>query len=97
MPKVNSAIIKFNIKTSDVHGTSDVQKLKYYKFIKILFKQPRKTILNNLASGAKGGKHQALKGEIIKKLKEVGISPQSRPQNLNIKQIAELSTLFWLF
>ena len=89
MPKVDSAIIKLKPLIT-ASGSSD----KYYKFIKILFKQPRKTILNNLASGAKGGKHQALKGEIIKKLKEVGISPQSRPQNLNIKQIAELSTLF---
>jgi len=42
VPKVDSAIIKFNIKTSNV------QKLKYYKLIKILFKQPRKTIFNKI-------------------------------------------------
>ena len=85
-PKVDSAIIKFNIKTSDVLRTSDVQKLKYYKFIKILFKQPRKTIINNLASIGK-------KEDIVEILSKAGVRQNDRPQNLNIEQIKNLLKL----
>ncbi|TRZ64839.1 MAG: ribosomal RNA small subunit methyltransferase A [Spirochaetia bacterium] len=96
-PKVDSAIIKFNIKTSDVSRTSDVQKLKYYKLIKVLFKQPRKTILNNLKSSAKGGSASGgqisnLKNdEFLKKIAKAGVNPFDRPQNLTIEQIKNLS------
>jgi 16S rRNA (adenine1518-N6/adenine1519-N6)-dimethyltransferase len=97
-PKVDSAIIKFNIKTSDVLRTSDVQKLKYYQLIKILFKQPRKTILNNLIN-LKTSDFSKIdvnirKSDILKSLNKVGINPQDRPQNLTIEQIKKLSTLF---
>ena len=85
-PKVDSAIIKFNIKTSDVLRTSDVQKLKYYKLIKILFKQPRKTIINNLASIGK-------KEDIVEILSKAGVRQNDRPQNLNIEQIKNLLKL----
>lgn len=86
-PKVDSAIIKFNIKTSDVSRTSDVQKLKYYKLIKVLFKQPRKTILNNLKSQISNLKND----EILKKIIKVGVNPSDRPQNLTVEQIRNLA------
>ena len=53
-----------------------------------------KTIINNLASGIKSQGVAETKEEIIKKLLETGINPNKRPQDLNIKQIIELSTLF---
>ena len=56
----------------------------YYKLIKIFFKQPRKTILNNLASSGKN------KEEIIKILEELKINPADRPQNLSVEQIKKL-------
>lgn len=88
-PKVDSVIIKFNIKTSDVRRTSDVQKLKYYNLIKVLFKQPRKTVLNNLSLVLKISKK-----EIIKILTEQGIKPNARPQNLTIRDLIVLSNVF---
>jgi 16S rRNA (adenine1518-N6/adenine1519-N6)-dimethyltransferase len=97
MPKVDSAIIKLISKSQKLKAKS------YYSFIKILFKQPRKTILNNfLATSDKGqetrGKRQGTSGkrkeEIVKKLEKAGINPQARPQDLSLEQIIKLSTLF---
>lgn len=82
-PKVDSAIIKlstYNLKLK----TSEIE--NYYKFIKILFKQPRKTILNNLREIK-----EIKKEEIIKILEKLEINPIYRPQNLTIEQIKNLS------
>ena len=87
IPEVDSAIIKLKVKS----GKRQPKREKYYQFIKILFKQPRKTIVNNVSE------FQSLKvskGEIIKKLKKININPQARPQELSFEQIIELSTLF---
>jgi 16S rRNA (adenine1518-N6/adenine1519-N6)-dimethyltransferase len=98
MPKVNSAIIKLRIKNYEL-GIKD----NYYKLIKVLFKQPRKTILNNfLATSDKGqatrDKRQETRDkrreEIVKKLEKAGVNPQARPQDLSLEQIIKLSTLF---
>ena len=84
MPKVDSAIVK--LETRDKRQETKNAE-KYYKFIKILFKQPRKTILNNL-------KPLAATELISQKLKLSGVSSRARPQNLNIEQLQQLSTLF---
>ncbi len=86
-PKVDSAIIKLETRGKQ-QATRDAD--RYYKFIKILFKQPRKTIFNNLISGFKNKKRE----EITDKLIKLKINPQDRPQNLKIEQICQLSTLF---
>lgn len=78
MPKVDSAIIKLTPKSYILNSKF------YYPFIKILFKQPRKTILNNLREG--GWNREKIK-EICEKLK---INPELRPQNLTLLQIMEL-------
>ena len=96
IPKVDSAIIKLTPLTLLVRSSIQCNKEKYYEFIKILFKQPRKTILNNLLSGIVGknwgGKVNKKKNkeEIIEKLKKIGINPQARPQNLSVEQILKL-------
>lgn len=88
-PKVDSAVIKLTPKTQNLTPKT------YYSFIKILFKQPRKTILNNLESGIKNLEFRKENREKIKeKLESMGINPFGRPQELSIKQIIELSTLF---
>jgi 16S rRNA (adenine1518-N6/adenine1519-N6)-dimethyltransferase len=89
MPKVDSAIIALTPIYAD---NKQINAEKYYKLIKVLFKQPRKTILNNLATSDK--RQATRKEEIATKIKKIGINPQDRPQNLDIKQIEELSTLF---
>ena len=70
----------------------------YYRLIKILFKQPRKTILNNILEADKRGSMRIIeadkRGFLSKKLHKIGVSPSDRPENLSIKQIRELSTLF---
>ena len=100
IPKVDSAIIKLTPLTLLVRSSIQCNKGDYYKFIKILFKQPRKTILNNLLSGI-GGKNwggkvnkKKNKEEIIEKLKKVGVDPQTRPQNLSVEQILKLFNFF---
>lgn len=104
-PKVDSAIIKLTPITfqllSQLKCNEDYNKkyeendynYRYYKFIKIFFKQPRKTILNNLVSGVKcqvsGIKN---KEEIIEKLRKLKVNPFDRPQDLSVEQIIKLST-----
>ena len=84
-PEVESAIIKLTTKTQPTANSEN-----YYKLVKILFKQPRKTILNNLVDGLGISKLTALE-----KLKKIGLSGQERPQNLNIKTIKSLVELLY--
>lgn len=84
MPKVDSAIIKLTIYDRQP-ATNDAE--NYYQFIKILFKQPRKTILNNLRLTTDD---QRLLKE---KIESMGINFNNRPQNLNINQIIKLSQI----
>ncbi len=87
-PKVDSAVI--SLKPYPITQLPNYQLLinNYYRFIKIFFKQPRKTIYNNLKSQISNFKN---KEEFIKKLKILDINIQNRPQNLNIEQIIALS------
>lgn len=81
-PKVDSAIIRLKV-TSDKR---QVKSEKYYKFIKILFKQPRKTIFNNFC-GARKENIDECRNRLLK----TGIDPSGRPQNLTIRQLKEMS------
>jgi len=87
-PKVDAAVIKLIPKKpfDSAQGivAEPVEALQYYKFIKILFKQPRKTVLNNLADGLKITKEE---------LKNRGINEKIRPQNLDIETIEKLAKL----
>jgi len=82
-PKVDSAIIKL------VPIPYALSPKPYYRLIKILFKQPRKTILNNLRETK-----IANLSECREKLLKIGINPNDRPQDLSIDQITNLSSLF---
>ena len=94
-PEVDSAVIKMMVRPAlpyrevPVLKTSKNYSKNYYRLIKILFKQPRKTILNNLTVTM-----TITKEGITKKLEKSGINPNDRPQNLDIEQIKELLTLF---
>ena len=83
-PKVDSAIIKLEAKDQK----SETEKEKYYRIMRMLFAQPRKTILNNLE-----GERESKK-EIIELLRTLNLDPNDRPQNLNIKDIASIAALF---
>jgi len=79
-PKVHSAVITI---TPEKKKPS-ISEEKYYATVRLLFAQPRKTVLNNLSTNL--SKEKA--AELLKKL---SISPQSRPQNLNIQEIIEIA------
>src|SRR3989344_8067718 len=56
-PKADSTIVKLTPNAPILH----VRKLaEYFKLIKLIFKQPRKTLLNNLSTGLKVSKNEAL-------------------------------------
>ncbi|MEK9194360.1 MAG: 16S rRNA (adenine(1518)-N(6)/adenine(1519)-N(6))-dimethyltransferase RsmA [Patescibacteria group bacterium] len=87
-PEVDSAIIKLETREQKTGNREQKNKnaFDYYKFIKILFRQPRKTILNNL-SALKSKKEISI---VLKKLK---INPGARPQDLSIDIIKGASSL----
>lgn len=83
-PEVNSAIIRLKIHTRK-HKALE---LDYYRTVKNLFGQPRKTILNNLCAGRRGSEE---KEKIREKLQKIGINPQKRPQDLSVKDVLRIS------
>ena len=96
-PKVDSSILK--LETRADMALRDKLGRDYYKTVKILFAQPRKTILNNLSAGnlrktsVFPQKSPQNKLKITEKLKKIGVNPQSRPQNLNVGDIIKISRL----
>lgn len=87
-PKVDSAIIKI-APISKFPRPREIGDEQYYQFIKLLFKQPRKTVLNNLRSGL--GLPQK---EIESRLQKLTISPSLRPANLSMSDINKLTVIF---
>ncbi len=86
-PKVASLVLKFT-----PHAPSllrEEERERYYQFIKNMFRQPRKTILNNLESGL-----TISRAEIETILVKQGVSPRLRPQNLSIQNLITLSSCF---
>ncbi len=83
-PEVESAIIKLEKKNYDAKIMKD-----YYKIVKILFQQPRKTILNNLSVASPFSKE-----EIINKLETLLLKGGERPQDLSIEILKKLTLIF---
>ena len=83
-PEVNSAVIKL-VPKKQITTNGSMANNQYYDFVKVLFKQPRQTILNNLKRGLN------LKSEeIVEKMNKAKINVQNRPQDLSLEQIGEL-------
>jgi 16S rRNA (adenine1518-N6/adenine1519-N6)-dimethyltransferase len=80
-PKIDSAVITLQTKTGDFAEAEN-----YYRAMRILFAQPRKTILNNLKAG--------LPGKSLS-LEEIGIKPELRPQNLAVEDIVRIAQKFF--
>ncbi|KKU15609.1 ribosomal RNA small subunit methyltransferase A [Candidatus Jorgensenbacteria bacterium RIFCSPLOWO2_02_FULL_45_12] len=75
-PKVDSAVVLLDKIRMAVPEA-------YYKFVRVIFAHPRKTILNNLSLVAP-------KNILIDILQSAGIPENSRPQNISIKSIKTL-------
>lgn len=84
-PQVDSAIIGLKTASSEEKSVK-----KYYHFIKILFRQPRKTIFNNLRAA-----RIAPERKILTLLQENNINDRLRPQNLSLKTIKKLALMLY--
>ncbi|MDO8557139.1 MAG: 16S rRNA (adenine(1518)-N(6)/adenine(1519)-N(6))-dimethyltransferase RsmA [Candidatus Jorgensenbacteria bacterium] len=80
-PKVDSAIIKLVMLPKDKSIITE----SYYPFIRALFKQPRKTVLNNLKT------LEIPQETLLGLLKQYGVDPHSRPQDLGVQIIKNLA------
>lgn len=80
-PKVESALLL-------LEGRANIpgDKERYERALRMAFRQPRKTLLNNLLSGT--GKPR---GEIERILHALKIPPQSRPQDLSVEDIMHIA------
>jgi len=81
VPKVDSAILVLNPKKIKDEKEAE----NYFRFVKILFKQPRKTIFNNLKETFK------------EKIKTMENLKKIRPQNLSVKEIKNLIQILYNF
>jgi len=91
-PEIESAVITLYPKPYTLNPKN------YYQMIRIIFKQPRKTLLNNLKSGlpVRQASLKIAPEKIEKALKTLKIDPQSRPQNLSTEDCSQLARLLML-
>lgn len=85
-PKVDSAIITLGARLQALGAR---KLLLYYRMVNILFRQPRKTIINNLIFGLP----KTSKEKILAALAETRIAPTARPQNLSVQHIRQISLI----
>ena len=83
-PKVNSEVIKLNIRKEPPVVLKD-EKI-FFKVVKASFMERRKTLLNGLTNS-----EIASKEKIKEILKELNVSENVRGESLSIKQFAEIS------
>ncbi|MBI3589633.1 MAG: ribosomal RNA small subunit methyltransferase A [Candidatus Liptonbacteria bacterium] len=90
-PEVESAVIKLKNKNEKIK----IKDEDYYKTVKVLFQQPRKTILNNLVADLHADPTRGFtsKEEIGEKLKSISVDPNSRPQDLRVEDIIKLAEI----
>jgi len=86
-PEVDSAVIKLTTKSAIASEAK--QSIGYYKLIRIIFKQPRKTLINNLKEGV-----NMPKTGLENALKTAGLPLNCRPQNLSLENIINLLCFF---
>ncbi len=85
-PKVDSAVLRI-VPRKDKPSRKRAE--EYYKLIRILFKQPRKTVLNNLREGFK-----LPQKDVEKELQQLNIRSGLRPANLSMSDINKLAAIF---
>lgn len=90
-PAVHSAIIELTTHNKQL-TTEELQ--KYYAALHRIFKQPRKTLLNNLAAPVVGESLPPAREEVQKIIASLGLPVGVRPQNLSIPQITEINKRF---
>lgn len=86
-PEVDSAVIVLD---TNNHAARDLDPVLYYRAMRAIFAQPRKTLLNNLSSAA--GK-TVKKNEVAAQIEKIGLNPDARPQDLSIDQIVSIASM----
>lgn len=81
-PKVDSAVLLLAALAHPVAANEP-----YFLVVRSLFKQPRKTIANNLLPFFRS------RGELDIALRAIGLDPNSRPQDATIEQVVLISSL----
>jgi 16S rRNA (adenine1518-N6/adenine1519-N6)-dimethyltransferase len=81
-PEVESAILLLLPREASTKSNKE----EYYGLLKIIFKQPRKTILNNLAEGTRKKRET-----ISKMLEKLDIDPGARPAILSISDLVRIA------
>jgi 16S rRNA (adenine1518-N6/adenine1519-N6)-dimethyltransferase len=85
-PDVDSAVIVLDKK--DAEDAPLIEPALYYRAVRAIFAQPRKTILNNVSDAAREG---AKKDTIAVRLQKIGVDPGARPQDLDMEQIVAVA------
>ncbi len=84
-PEVSSAVIE--IVPKEKSGSASLETEKYYRLIKIAFKQPRKTLLNNLSEGFP----EVSRGGVAQILDKMSLPATSRAQDLDVSALLKLT------
>ncbi|HUC31705.1 MAG TPA: 16S rRNA (adenine(1518)-N(6)/adenine(1519)-N(6))-dimethyltransferase RsmA [Candidatus Paceibacterota bacterium] len=90
-PEVDSAIVVLKTKSStgkSMVTPPAIEPALYYRAVRSIFAQPRKTLLNNLSVITGSG---TPKDKLAEQLKEIGVDPAARPQDLNVEQITAIA------
>lgn len=87
-PQVYSSVLLLSPRTEQKEKSKE-EKLAYYEFLRALFKQPRKTILNNLLSSRWKNERKKL----LDALKLANLDQNSRSQDLTTSDILRLKRL----
>ncbi len=86
VPKVDSAVLELAPRRTPTQSPEEIG--RYYSFIRALFKQPRKTILNNLRTY---DPQLTTKIGLAERLMRLGVDPGGRPQDLGLPAIVKLA------
>lgn len=82
-PKVDSVAVVLKKRPKPILADAD----RYFAAVRALFAQPRKTIFNNLSAST----NFSDKSKLAVALKDIGIDPGDRPQNISVEQIARVA------
>lgn len=88
-PKVDSAVIRLRTKDKGLRTKEDE---RYYAIVKALFRQPRKTIFNNLSLL---NQFRGRKDELKRLLACASVHPSARAQNLSVLEITKLAHVLY--
>ena len=83
-PKVDSAVIKLNVRKSPAVKVNDEK--RFFSLVKAAFAQRRKTFVNTVSNTT-----ELSKDKIKEVLENLGISPTVRSEQLTMQELTEIS------